>query len=144
MIKKKTERILQFIIGFKRANDGNSPTLREICRACNVTSTSVARYHLAKLQRRGFIQMPKGGQCRKILVVGGSWNLKQSDADAATRHDCRHVRDSKTKQRGPRALADKPEDRLSETSAGDQVDSVQIVISSSAELAQSSTHRKEP
>ena len=107
----KAERILQFIIGFKRANDGNSPTLREISGACDVASTSVVRYHLGKLQRRGLIQMPKHGQCRMISVIGGRWNFEQPEVAAGTRHTFMHVQDPKLTQDRSHEQAGDLEDR---------------------------------
>ena len=73
----RTEQILQFIVRFKRAKDGNSPTIREIGRACDISSTSIVRYHLEKLEHQGLIQMARNGKTRGIQVVGGRWTLDQ-------------------------------------------------------------------
>lgn len=66
------EAILAFIIQFKRANDGASPTLREICEACNIASISTAHYHLQALSDAGRIQIDYATN-RNIRIPGGEW-----------------------------------------------------------------------
>ena len=46
--------ILTFIAGYMRSN-GYSPTMREICDGAGISSTSVASYHLVRLERKGYI-----------------------------------------------------------------------------------------
>jgi len=66
------QEIMRYIICYKAAHDGNSPTIREICDECGVSSTSVAAYNLEKLERAGKIVLAGGG-ARGIQVVGGRW-----------------------------------------------------------------------
>jgi len=53
--KYDTDDILKFIIDSWQEN-GFPPTIREICRGCNISSTSVVSYHLDILERRGEIE----------------------------------------------------------------------------------------
>jgi SOS-response transcriptional repressor LexA len=68
--------VLEFIIAHKRAHDGNSPTVREICDHCGISSTSVGNYALTALARRGFIRLAEGGHSRSIEVIGGAWTYQ--------------------------------------------------------------------
>ena len=63
-------RVLRFIIRYKMAHDGNSPSIREMGDACGVSSTSVVAYNLEKLERAGKIEIDGS---RGIQVVGGRW-----------------------------------------------------------------------
>ena len=55
MVSKKQEEILNYI---DKNNDlkGYSPTVREICKAVNLKSTSTVQYHLNKLINLGYLQ----------------------------------------------------------------------------------------
>jgi len=66
-------RVYQYICRYKSEHDGNSPTVREIMRACGISSTSVALYILRALEDEGRITMRSGGTPRGIQVVGGRW-----------------------------------------------------------------------
>lgn len=73
---KYSAAVLEYIISYKRNNDGASPTLREICTACNVPSTSIAYYVLMILERDGKICRDKD-KYRGIRVTGGSWSMRE-------------------------------------------------------------------
>ncbi len=79
ILSKKPQAIYQFIVDYKQQNDGNSPTIREILRQCRVSSTSMVKYYLDSLVDQGLIQMTSSNGHRKIIVVGGSWELKMPD-----------------------------------------------------------------
>jgi SOS-response transcriptional repressor LexA len=68
------DRVLQFIIAYKAANDGNSPSLREIGPAVGISSTSVVVYQLVELERAGLISRT-GTNRRQIVVTGGQWSM---------------------------------------------------------------------
>ncbi len=68
-----TDQIYRWIVAFKRSHDGLSPTLREIMEGCGISSTSVAHFHVAKLQRQGKVRRHGPGMNRNLVVVGGSW-----------------------------------------------------------------------
>ena len=70
-----TQRVLEFVIEYKKAHDGNSPSMREICAATFLASTSVANYHLTQLIKMGRIRtFALDKQSRSIEVVGGKWS----------------------------------------------------------------------
>ena len=68
--------IYRFIVDYKAQHDGNSPTLRQIQRACGVNSTSVVVSLLNNLELQGLIRRPRNGtdKSRNIEVVGGAWS----------------------------------------------------------------------
>lgn len=69
------EKIFRWIVEYKTQHDGNSPTLVELMSACGVSSRSVARYLLQRLQKAGLIRLSGNKQSRSIRVVGGEWRL---------------------------------------------------------------------
>jgi len=58
-MSNKAEEILEFI-NFTLKNDGYSPSVREICEAVNLKSTSTVQYHLNKLEKKGVINKSDG------------------------------------------------------------------------------------
>ena len=68
-------QIYRFIVDYKAQHDGNSPTIRQIQRACGVNSTSVVVSLLNNLELQGLIRRPRNGtdKSRNIEVVGGTW-----------------------------------------------------------------------
>jgi len=74
-VKHHAEDVLRFIVRFKQENDGNSPTMREICDGCGIPSLSHLDVILNKLDEAGWIQR-EGGK-RGIRVAGGSWSYQQ-------------------------------------------------------------------
>lgn len=64
--------LYQYIVNYKRRFDGNSPTRREICEDCGISSTSVATYKLHQLEAAGLIKLA-AGRAGHISVVGGEW-----------------------------------------------------------------------
>lgn len=68
----KSAGILQAIIDYKVANDGASPSVRELGRVAGV-SPSVVQYHLARLEEAGAIERTATPRARGIKVVGGRW-----------------------------------------------------------------------
>lgn len=66
--------IFEYILDFKRSNDGHFPTIREIRDACNIPSTSTVSYALERLLEDGFLYLldhPK--EQKRYGVVGGFW-----------------------------------------------------------------------
>ena len=53
-LSERQEKILSFVKTFTLDN-GYPPTIREIGKAVNISSTSVVNYNLDALQRAGFI-----------------------------------------------------------------------------------------
>ena len=71
-IRHNPDRMFDFIVGFKRAHDGLSPTLREIGDGCGIPSVATVRNVLMGLVSRRLIVM-EGGIARGIRVRGGRW-----------------------------------------------------------------------
>ena len=65
------ELIFQFLIAYKRDNDGNTPSTREIAAGCSV-SLSTTQYHLTQLQLKQRIRIVSQ-RPRQIEIVGGIW-----------------------------------------------------------------------
>lgn len=83
--------VLSYIIAHKRLNDGLSPSLREICRACNIPSTSTAAYILADLELAGEISLASGK--KGIKVAGGKWSAGAGEQPSETEHLIKLVAD---------------------------------------------------
>lgn len=64
--------VLEFIIHYKTQNDGAGPTIREICAACWISSTSVVNYAINRLLDAGLIYVTPNGH---IGVTGGAWTM---------------------------------------------------------------------
>jgi repressor LexA len=60
--------VFEFIMKHVREN-GFAPSIREICTALGLRSTSTVHYHLTALAKRGLIQW-EGGKNRAIKVLG--------------------------------------------------------------------------
>lgn len=67
----KKQKVFEFIVKFKKEHDGNSPTIREIGIACNITSTSVVDYYLNQLVE--VVLIFREGKQNSIKVIGGCW-----------------------------------------------------------------------
>ena len=79
-MNNKSQEILEFI-NFTLKNDGYSPSVREICEAVNLKSTSTVQYHLNKLEKKGVINKSDGksrslhlnnsiSEFRRVPIVG--------------------------------------------------------------------------
>ena len=69
------DKIFEYICNYKKENDGNSPTIRDIRDEFNVSSTSVVDYILNKLEEKNLIFRPRN-KSRGINVVGGKWIME--------------------------------------------------------------------
>ena len=61
-----------FIVKFKKEHDGNSPTIREIGIACDISSTSATVYVMRKLVCAGRITL---WGTRGIVVTDGKYTV---------------------------------------------------------------------
>lgn len=68
-------KIYRYIVDYKLAHNGVSPTIKEIAEACFV-SISTVKYHLLILERDGWILVT--GR-RAIEIPGSSWDLPGMD-----------------------------------------------------------------
>ncbi|MFH1742130.1 MAG: transcriptional repressor LexA [bacterium] len=57
-LSPKQQRILRYIDRFTGKN-GFPPSLREICKQFNISSTNGARYHLHKLREKGYVDISR-------------------------------------------------------------------------------------
>lgn len=83
MITEYSQKMLDFIIAYKREHDGLSPTYREMVRALGegFNSTSMIHYNIRKLIVAGKIRI--NFHSRGIEVIGGSWHYTANAADVA-------------------------------------------------------------
>ena len=65
--------LLRYIIAYKEASGGDSPTRREMRRAVGYSSLSTVNHALGSLARRGLISCAGGAKSRSIAVTGGRW-----------------------------------------------------------------------
>lgn len=66
------DAVFDYIVEYKTAHDGLSPTLREIMDNCSISSTSVVSYILTQLEQEGKI-VRFGQKDRAIMIPGGRW-----------------------------------------------------------------------
>lgn len=82
---RRQQEVLQFVVAFKRAHDGNSPSIREIMDGCRIASTSLVAFYLAELEKRNKISLEPSdgrgsGKARRIEVIGGQWTFDARSA----------------------------------------------------------------
>ena len=65
--------VLDFIIRYKKDNDGAGPTVREIGAACGISSNSVVNYAVNHLLNAGLVYVTPNGH---IGVTGGRWQME--------------------------------------------------------------------
>lgn len=68
----KAQRVLRFVIQYKRDHDGNSPTLREISDGLNIRAVSEVSGLLDELEGAGLVHR-RDRRAAYIEVVGGTW-----------------------------------------------------------------------
>lgn len=67
-----SDRVYAFIVDYKKANDGNSPSYRDIQEVVGVTLSTV-KYILEKLADEGRIIILGKGKSRMIAIPGAEW-----------------------------------------------------------------------
>ena len=77
--REKLDKVFAFIVAYKQTHDGNSPTVREIGKACGISSTSVVMYALHALAAQDRIKFTRNVS-RTIQVVNGRWVTRTKDA----------------------------------------------------------------
>jgi SOS-response transcriptional repressor LexA len=65
--------VLAFVVKFKAAHCGDSPSLEEIAAGVGVASRSTVLVHLAALERHGLITRPAARDARRIGIPGAVW-----------------------------------------------------------------------
>lgn len=66
---ERSQRVLMYLRAYKAAYDA-APTYREIAVACELSTTSLARYHLDVLERAGLIRR-RANVARGIIILVG-------------------------------------------------------------------------
>lgn len=66
-------KVYDYIVEHKAKTAGVSPTLREIRDGAGISSTSLVRYTLDILEKRGRIRRPAGSAVRWIELPGERW-----------------------------------------------------------------------
>ena len=74
-------RVLNFILKYKRASGGVSPSIKEIGTGCHLNSTSQVYSHLMTLQQLGLIER-NSHKARSIRLIGEHWSPCLEDPDA--------------------------------------------------------------
>lgn len=64
--------VYRFILGFKQAHCGDSPSRREIAERLDVP-VSVVHHHLVMLARVGLVTLPSARDARRIGIPGAVW-----------------------------------------------------------------------
>lgn len=62
-------RVYAAIVEYAATHSGHTPTRRELCQICDISSTSVTSYHVYALIDSGQLELIDG----KLCVVGGVW-----------------------------------------------------------------------
>jgi SOS-response transcriptional repressor LexA len=75
-----TARVYRFIIRYKQANGGASPSIQEICQGVGIASKSTVKYHLDRLAASGRIKTADDGRARHITIPGEVWYLPEAAA----------------------------------------------------------------
>lgn len=70
-ITPRQQQILTFVRDYS-AEYGRAPSIREICTGCSISSTSVASYHLRRLEAAGRLERA-GVVSRGLRVVGARY-----------------------------------------------------------------------
>ncbi len=73
--------VLTFVVKFKTAHCGDSPSLEEIAAGVGVASKSTVLVHLAALERHGLITRAGARDARRIGIPGATWSPPQTQLE---------------------------------------------------------------
>lgn len=73
------QAVFDFIVAYKRANDGNSPSIREIGEQFEA-STSAVHNVLGRIEKRGLIKY-NHATARGLVVIGGEWKFSHAQKE---------------------------------------------------------------
>lgn len=85
MLKEREQRILDYMKSEIREK-GYPPTVREICSALNIKSTSTAHKDIASLEKQGYLRKDPA-KPRALIVVDDDFNQQQAVASASSGAD---------------------------------------------------------
>jgi SOS-response transcriptional repressor LexA len=69
------ERIFRYIVNYKATSGGASPSVREIVRALDLSSTSIVNYHVKALEADG--RLVRDGH--HLSIPGERWSLSTAE-----------------------------------------------------------------
>ena len=72
ILSTRARLMLAFIVEYKKAHDGNSPSMRQAGQAAGIESSSLITYYLAELERAGYIRRNRVN-ARQIELIGGQY-----------------------------------------------------------------------
>lgn len=73
---KKADEVMAYIVDYKAIHDGVPPSIRDIMEELDLSSTSVARYYMSNLERRGKIEItPRVARGIRVLWSSRSLNV---------------------------------------------------------------------
>jgi SOS-response transcriptional repressor LexA len=72
-LSERAQRVFDFILHYKRENDGASPSLDEILAGAKISSKSMAKFYIDELVR--FKKIRRKGT-RNLFVYGGRWTFQ--------------------------------------------------------------------
>lgn len=71
------DRVYGYLMAYKQASGGDSPSRREIRDALELSTVSLVTYYLDRLEAEGLIRIGRDGnaarRARLIEVVGATW-----------------------------------------------------------------------
>lgn len=70
-----------YILDFKMAHDGGSPTIEEVQKEFKIASKSTANNCLKRLEDQGLIRLGRHKRSRLISVIGGEWRYVNKHRD---------------------------------------------------------------
>ncbi len=76
-LTKRGQRLLTFIQGYQQAH-GYTPSIREIMRGLQLSSTSVVNYRIAELVKLGYLKRGGKGVARSLVIVGSARTVTAS------------------------------------------------------------------
>ncbi len=72
-LERNDIEVFNFIVRFKQAHNGNSPSMYEIEKGTCASSRSHVHYVLRKLEEAGYLKMGKNQRSRGIQIPGTKW-----------------------------------------------------------------------
>ena len=83
-LDEQARKVFWFIVAYKQAHDGNSPSFREISEKCSIPFSGVAlRDVMLRLTDAGLLKPRQHGvRARAIVTMHGAWVLGSDDAAA--------------------------------------------------------------
>lgn len=80
-LRSRQKIILEFVYAYTQAHT-HAPSIREIGRAAEITSTSVVNYNVKQLVRWGFLEKTRGGNRTIRLTTSGYHAINQPPPQA--------------------------------------------------------------